>query len=131
MGLRLEMSDVKVSSLVPVDLARGTIDEFLDGLSTYDDGMQQRFEAAKAAGKVLRYVGRITARGEATVGLAELDRRHAFANIALTDNVVRFATSRYNKNALIVQGPGAGPDVTAGGVFADLLRLSAYLGARL
>jgi aspartokinase/homoserine dehydrogenase 1 len=131
MGLRLEMSDVKVSSLVPVDLAKGTIDEFLAGLSAYDAGMQQRFAAARAADKVLRYVGRITARGEATVGLAELDRKHAFANIALTDNVVRFATSRYNKNALIVQGPGAGPDVTAGGVFADLLRLSAYLGARL
>jgi bifunctional aspartokinase / homoserine dehydrogenase 1 len=131
MGLRLEMSDVKVSSLVPVDLARGTIDEFLAGLSAYDAGMQQRFEAARAAGKVLRYVGRITAAGEATVGLAELDRKHAFANIALTDNVVRFATSRYNKNAMIIQGPGAGPDVTAGGVFADLLRLSAYLGARL
>ncbi len=131
MGQRLEMSDVKVSSLVPVDLAKGTIDEFLAGLSAYDAGMQQRFEAARAAGKVLRYVGRITARGEATVGLVELDRKHAFANIALTDNVVRFATSRYNKNAMIIQGPGAGPDVTAGGVFADLLRLSAYLGARL
>jgi aspartokinase/homoserine dehydrogenase 1 len=131
MGLRLEMSDVKVASLVPVDLAKGTIDEFLDGLTAYDAGMQKRFEAAKAAGKVLRYVGRITSKGEATVGLAELDRKHAFANIALTDNVVRFATSRYNKNALIVQGPGAGPEVTAGGVFADLLRLSAYLGARL
>ncbi|MET0291790.1 MAG: bifunctional aspartate kinase/homoserine dehydrogenase I [Steroidobacteraceae bacterium] len=131
MGQRLEMSDVKVSSLVPVDLAKGTIDEFLDGLSAYDAGMHQRFEAARAEGKVLRYVGRITATGEATVGLAELDRKHAFANIALTDNVVRFATSRYNKNAMIIQGPGAGPDVTAGGVFADLLRLSAYLGARL
>jgi aspartokinase/homoserine dehydrogenase 1 len=131
MGLRLEMADVKVSSLVPVDLAKGSIDEFLAGLSTYDAGMQKRYEAANAAGKVLRYVGRITSRGEATVGLAELDRKHAFANIALTDNVVRFATSRYDKNALIVQGPGAGPDVTAGGVFADLLRLSAYLGARL
>jgi aspartokinase/homoserine dehydrogenase 1 len=116
---------------VPVDLAKGSIDDFLDGLSAYDAEMQQRYAAATAAGKVLRYVGRITAKGEATVGLVELDRKHAFANIALTDNVVRFATSRYNKNALIVQGPGAGPEVTAGGVFADLLRLSAYLGARL
>ncbi len=131
MGLRLEMSDVKVASLVPVDLAKGSIDDFLDGLSAYDAEMQQRYAAATAAGKVLRYVGRITAKGEATVGLVELDRKHAFANIALPDNVVRFATSRYNKNALIVQGPGAGPEVTAGGVFADLLRLSAYLGARL
>ena len=76
-------------------------------------------------------MGRITAKGEATVGVAELDARHAFANIALTDNVVRFATARYCNNPLIVQGPGAGPEVTAGGVFADLLRLSAYLGARL
>ena len=131
MGLRLEMSDVQVASLVPGDLANSSIDDCLAGLSTYDAGMQQRCAAAAAAGKVLRYVGRITSTGEATVGLVELDRKHAFANIALTDNVVRFATARYNKNALIVQGPGAGPEVTAGGVFADLLRLSAYLGARL
>ena len=80
---------------------------------------------------MLRFVGRVTAEGEATVGVVELDAKHAFANIALTDNVVRFATARYNKNPLIVQGPGAGPEVTAGGVFADLLRLSAYLGARM
>ena len=58
-------------------------------------------------------------------------RATPFANIALTDNVVRFATRRYCDNPLIVQGPGAGPEVTAGGVFADLLRLAAYLGARL
>ena len=65
------------------------------------------------------------------MGLAELNASHAFANIALTDNVVRFSTARYCDNALVVQGPGAGPAVTAGGVFGDLLRLSAYLGARL
>jgi aspartokinase/homoserine dehydrogenase 1 len=80
---------------------------------------------------VLRYVGRVTAEGRATVGLVELERKHAFANIALTDNVVRYATDRYCNNPLIVQGPGAGPEVTAGGVFADLLRLATYLGARL
>jgi aspartokinase/homoserine dehydrogenase 1 len=131
MGLRLEMSDVKVASLVPRDLAGGSIDDFLNGLTKYDSAMQGRYEAAKKAGKVLRFVGRITSRGEATVGVVELDSKHAFANIALTDNVVRFATSRYCNNPLIVQGPGAGPEVTAGGVFADLLRLSAYLGARL
>ncbi len=93
--------------------------------------MRDRYETAKARGKVLRYVGRLTADGKATVGVVELDQKHAFANIALTDNVVRFATRRYCNNPLIVQGPGAGPEVTAGGVFADLLRLAAYLGARL
>jgi aspartokinase/homoserine dehydrogenase 1 len=131
MGLKLELSDVKVDSLVPSELASGSIEQFLDGLSRYDGAMQQRYEAARKTGKVLRFVGRVTAAGVATVGMVELDAKHPFANIALTDNVVRFATARYNKNPLIVQGPGAGPEVTAGGVFADLLRLSAYLGARL
>ncbi len=131
MGLGLEMSDVKVESLVPGGLETGSSEAFLEQLPRYDGEMQQRYEAAKARGRVLRYVGRVTAAGEATVGLMELDLRHAFANIALTDNVVRYATSRYCDNPLIVQGPGAGPAVTAGGVFADLLRLATFLGARL
>jgi len=131
MGLDLELSDVQVESLVPAGLEQGSIQEFLQQLPKHDGAMKARFEAASAAGKVLRYVGRLTADGKATVGVVELDRKHPFANIALTDNVVRFATSRYNNNPLIVQGPGAGPEVTAGGIFADLLRLSAYLGARL
>jgi bifunctional aspartokinase / homoserine dehydrogenase 1 len=131
MGLALELADVKVESLVPPDLSGASIEEFMSGLPKFDAGMNERLKAAQGRGKVLRYVGRITARGEATVGLIELERSHAFANMALTDNIVRFATGRYNTNALIVQGPGAGPEVTAGGVFADLLRLSAYLGAHI
>jgi aspartokinase/homoserine dehydrogenase 1 len=115
MGLALEVAEVRVESLVPVG----------------DMAMRERLRAARANGRVLRYVGRLTAAGDATVGLVELDARHPFANIALTDNVVRFATRRYCDNPLIVQGPGAGPEVTAGGVFADLLRLAAYLGARV
>jgi bifunctional aspartokinase / homoserine dehydrogenase 1 len=130
-GMDLQFSDVKVESLVPAGLEKGSIDDFLDKLPKYDAHMRDRYETAKSRGKVLRYVGRLTSDGKATVGLVELDAKHAFANIALTDNVVRFATRRYCNNPLIVQGPGAGPEVTAGGVFADLLRLAAYLGARL
>ena len=131
MGLALEMKDVRVESLVPTELAAGSIEEFMAHLPRYDELMHRRLAGARERGKVLRYTGKITAAGEATVGLQELDTRHPFANIALTDNVVRFATRRYCDNPLIVQGPGAGPEVTAGGVFADLLRLAAYLGARL
>ena len=131
MGLPLEMADVQVDSLVPADLVDGGSEEFLVGLSRHDAPMQSRYAAARAHGHVLRYVGAVHADGRATVGLAELDAHHAFANIALTDNVVRYATARYCDNPLIVQGPGAGPAVTAGGVFADLLRLTTYLGARL
>ena len=131
MGLELELSDVRVESLVPAGLERGSIEEFMTRLPRSDAAMRERFEAAREKGRVLRYVGRLGADGQASVGLVEFDTRHAFANIALTDNVVRFATRRYCDNPLIVQGPGAGPEVTAGGVFADLLRLSAYLGAQL
>ena len=131
MGLELELADVKVESLVPAGLETGSIEEFMARLPRFDGHMRERFENARSRGKVLRYVGRITAKGEASVGIIEFDGKHAFANIALTDNVVRFETRWYCDNPLIVQGPGAGPEVTAGGVFSDLLRLAAYLGARM
>ena len=131
MGLPLELKDVRVESLVPAELVSGSIEDFMAQLPRYDAAIAARLAAAHSRGRVLRYTGKLTAAGEATVGLEELDSRHAFANIALTDNIVRFATRRYCDNPLIVQGPGAGPEVTAGGVFADLLRLAAYLGARL
>ena len=131
MGLTLEMSDVEVQGLVPKALENVTVQEFMDRLPQFDAQMSALLNNAKQQQQVLRYVGRIDASGKATVGLTHLDVKHAFANIALTDNVVRFATRRYCDNPLIVQGPGAGPEVTAGGVFSDLLRLSAYLGAHL
>ena len=56
-------------------------------------------------------------------------RTHPFAQLSGTDNIISFTTQRYNKQPLVVRGPGAGPEVTAGGVFGDLLRLAAYLGA--
>ena len=65
------------------------------------------------------------------MGLTSLPGDHAFANIKLTDNVVQFTTRRYAQNPLVVQGPGAGPEVTAAGVFADLLRVATALGAKL
>jgi aspartokinase/homoserine dehydrogenase 1 len=131
MGLRTELAEVKVESLVPSELTRCGIDEFLERLPEFDASMLARLREAAARDHVLRYVGSVDAQGGAEVGLVELPRTHPFANIALTDNIVRFQTARYDKNPLIVQGPGAGPAVTAAGVFADLLRVCAYLGAKL
>jgi aspartokinase/homoserine dehydrogenase 1 len=130
-GLRTEMAEVKVESLVPAALDGCGVDSFLQRLPDFDQAMLQRLQEATGRGNVLRYVGSVDAQGKAEVGLVELPRSHPFANIALTDNIVRFETARYDKNPLIVQGPGAGPDVTAAGVFADLLRVCAYLGAKL
>jgi aspartokinase/homoserine dehydrogenase 1 len=131
MGLTLEVADVQVEGLVPVALTQCSVEEFMARLPESDAAMAEALADARKKNQVLRYVGRIDAAGKATVGLMRLDSKHAFANIALTDNVVRFATRRYCDNPLIVQGPGAGPEVTAAGVFSDLLRLSAYLGAHI
>ena len=100
-------------------------------LGELDAPMLAKLEAARGRNRVLRYVGALdAASNQATVGLVELERSHPFANINLTDNVVRFVTSRYDQNPLVVQGPGAGPAVTAGGVFADLLRVCSYPGRK-
>ena len=131
-GLDLELEDVQLESLVPESLQNCAAATFLDRLPELDAPMLERLHFAQGHGRVLRYVGSLdAAAGTASVGLVELDRSHPFANINLTDNIVRFVTSRYDRNPLVVQGPGAGPAVTAGGVFADLLRVCAYLGAKL
>jgi aspartokinase/homoserine dehydrogenase 1 len=99
-------------------------------------------DAERARGKVLRYVGTIEAgetgeTGDAggvacvSAGLREYPLDHPFANLSRSDNIVSFQTARYNTQPMIVRGRGAGPEVTAAGVFADLLRLASFLGAPL
>jgi aspartokinase/homoserine dehydrogenase 1 len=129
LGLQLELADIEVESLVPEQLNDNSIEEFLDELPKYDAAMLERLEAARESGQVLRYVGSVDRNGKAAVRLQSLPADHSFAHINLTDNIVRFVSGRYSDNPLVVQGPGAGPAVTAAGVFADLLRLSRYLGA--
>ena len=131
MGSSIELADVDVRSLVPESLQAGSADAFLAALPAHDAEMAARQRGAAAAGQVLRFVGRVTRDGQASVGLREYPATHAFGRLQLTDNVVLFRTRRYRENPLVVQGPGAGREVTAAGVFADILRLASYLGAVL
>ena len=127
-GLTLELAQIEVESLAPAALANASVDEFLKRLPDFDAPMAERVVAAKRAGQVLRYVATIDVRaGTAKVGLEAFAPTHPFANISLTDNIVQFVTGRYCDNPLIVRGPGAGPAVTAAGIFADLLRLCSML----
>jgi aspartokinase/homoserine dehydrogenase 1 len=128
-GWPATVETVKLESLVPAGLASIPVADFLARLPELDGGMRARLDAARPG--VLRYVARLDAGGSARVGLSVLPLEHPFAKIRLTDNVVQFTTRRYQDNPLIVQGPGAGPEVTAAGVFADLLRIAATLGARV
>lgn len=130
-GRELSLEDVQVESLVPEALRQSSVEDFMARLAEVDAPFAARLAAARDAGRVLRYVARLDAEGRASVGLVELPEEHAFANLRLTDNIVQFTTRRYCDNPLIVQGPGAGPEVTAAGVFADLLRVAAGRGARL
>lgn len=130
-GRELSLEDVEVESLIPAGLDDVSADEFLERLDASDEAMQQRLDNARAENKVLRYVGSLDRDGGARVALEALPNSHAFAHLKLTDNVVQFTTRRYCDNAMVVQGPGAGPEVTAAGVFSDLLRVAAALGARV
>lgn len=127
LGQDLEIGQFPVQNLIPEDLRDLGVDEFLSQLSRYDDDIDAQFQAARAENKVLRYVATLSEDGTAAVGLQMIPDTHALATINLTDNIVQFVTDRYADNPLVVQGPGAGPEVTAGGVFGDLLRLATWL----
>ena len=127
-GLDLELADLEVESLAPPALAKASVDEFLERLPDFDAAMAERVARVRRERKVLRYVAEVDVRRRAArVSLKEFGPEHPFANISLTDNIVQFVTRRYGVNPLIVRGPGAGPEVTAGGIFADLLRLCRML----
>jgi aspartokinase/homoserine dehydrogenase 1 len=131
MGVEASLDDMSIEGLIPPGLEGGDVNGFLDRLADHDDEMLETVEKARSSGKVLRFVGVIDPVEGCQVSLRSYEADHPFARIKLTDNIVTFQTARYSENPLVVQGPGAGPDVTAGGVFADLLRLANYLGATL
>jgi aspartokinase/homoserine dehydrogenase 1 len=80
--------------------------------------------------KVLRYVGVVDVINQkGSVELRRYKKDHPFAQLSGSDNIIAFTTRRYRFQPLIVRGPGAGAQVTAGGIFSDILRLASYLGA--
>ena len=131
LGLDIGIGDFPVRSLVPDALQDCSIEEFLDRLPEFDGEIDALYRDAAAENKQLRYVATLDASGNAAVGLEAVDEKHPFCNINLTDNIVQFESARYSENPLVIQGPGAGPGVTAGGIFSDLLRLANYLSKGL
>ena len=127
-GLDLELEDVRVESLVPESLRGGSAEDFLRGLPVHDYAMMDLLNRARDRDQVIRYAGVVDPKKGCAVELKNYPRSHVFTRTSGSDNIVAFKTQRYNPQPLIVQGPGAGPAVTAGGVFADLLRLASYLG---
>lgn len=130
-GLKLELSDIPVQSLVPQPLrASASVEEYMQRLPQFDSEMARERQEAEDAGDVLRYVGVVDAVSEeGRVELRRYKKDHPFAQLSGSDNIIAFTTKRYKEQPLIVRGPGAGAQVTAGGIFSDILRLASYLGA--
>ncbi len=129
-GAEVELTDVDVASLVPKALRDVSLDEFLSRISEMDAHLQKLYEEATANNMRLRYVGTYDKEQGCTVALKQFPLDHPFSGTKGTDNIIAFSTARYNDQPLVIQGPGAGPEVTAGGIFADLLRLGSFLGPR-
>lgn len=127
LGYELEYEDVECESLVP-ESCQGemTAAEFLYRLATIDGWYVEEMESAAKVGQVIAYTGELKD-GKAKVGLKRVPLESPVAGLNGTENLVVFTTDRYLDTPLVVKGPGAGGEVTAGGVFADILRIASYL----
>jgi aspartokinase/homoserine dehydrogenase 1 len=120
-GERLEMEDISNKSFMPPSCMEGDVENFYTQMAKEEAHFRKIFDEAKKAGKKLKFVATYE-HGKAAVGLQHIDPQHDFYHLYGKDNVVLFYTNRYPEQPLVVKGAGAGADVTASGVFADIIR---------
>lgn len=122
-GFALRPDEVEVESLVPESLRQLDVESFLSRLEELDEPLAARYAEAKARGGALRFLARLNQRGRARVGLVEVPANHPATRLYGTDNQFALSTTRYNSQPLVIQGPGAGPEVTAQALLGDVLAL--------
>ncbi|WP_426270924.1 homoserine dehydrogenase [Dyella kyungheensis] len=122
-GFALRPDEVEVESLVPESLRSLDVESFLSRLEELDEPLAARFAEAKSRGGALRFLARLNQRGRARVGLVEVPANHPATRLYGTDNHFALSTTRYNTQPLVIQGPGAGPEVTAQALLGDVLAL--------
>jgi aspartokinase/homoserine dehydrogenase 1 len=123
---KLEVEDIVVHSLVPEEARKGlTVEEFLELLKHQDAAYTELLTAAKAKGEKLRFMATLE-EGKAEIGLRSLPASHPFYVLEGSDNMILLTTDRYYDRPMIIRGPGAGAEVTAAGVFADVIRVGNY-----
>ncbi|MEN6619868.1 MAG: bifunctional aspartate kinase/homoserine dehydrogenase I [Rikenellaceae bacterium] len=126
-GYKLEMNDIKLESLIPKEMnLNGSIPEFYNELEKYDSVFEEKRKTAQESGKVLRYIAKYE-NGEAEVSLKSVERAHPFYSLHSNDNIISFKTIYYFERPIVIQGPGAGAEVTSGGIFADIIRIGNFL----
>lgn len=122
-GLPLEAEDVKIENILPEALRTAvSVDDFFDGLEKADDYFEKLRNETAEEGKVLRMIASLEG-GMATIGLKKVPHDSPFAALSGSDNMIVFTTERYKERPLVVRGPGAGAEVTAAGVFAEIVKI--------
>ena len=120
-GEQMEMEDIRNNSFMPESCMTGSVEDFYAAMEKEEAHFKKILDAAKAAGKKLKFVASYD-KGKAAVGLQQVDEQSDFYHLYGKDNVVLFYTDRYPEQPLVVKGAGAGAAVTASGVFADIIR---------
>lgn len=122
-GFQIEREELKVESLIPEPLQNVDSVTFLKKIDDYDDEWTQRCKDAEADGNRLRYTGKFL-NGVIEVGVQEVPITSSLGRLTGTNNLIQVRTRRYNQQPLIIQGPGAGKEVTAAGIIADILSIN-------
>ncbi|MBD0297717.1 MAG: ACT domain-containing protein, partial [Flavisolibacter sp.] len=121
LGENLEMEDITNTSFLPPSCLKGSVADFYEEMEKEEAHFKQLYSEAAGQGKKLKYVATYE-NGKASVGLQHIDPQHDFYHLYGKDNIVLFYTHRYADQPMVVKGAGAGADVTASGVFADIIR---------
>ncbi len=122
-GYKVEQEDVEKSLFIPEELFEGSLDNFWAKLPELDADFEQRRLALEHEGKRWRFVASMEA-GKMSIGLREVDRRHPFYDLEGSNNIILLTTERYHDYPMLIQGYGAGADVTAAGVFANIISIA-------
>jgi aspartokinase/homoserine dehydrogenase 1 len=126
LGVDMELEDIKVENLVPEHLREVDVVHFMQQLPEADEKYEALKKAAESAGQVLRYMA-VIENGKVEIVLKPVGINHPFYHLSGSDNMIVFTSARYKNNPLVVKGPGAGAEVTAAGVFAEIITIGNYM----
>lgn len=122
-GYALELEDVKVHSFLPDRCFEGTLDDFWQQLQHMDEAFESERRKVAAEGKQWRFVA-VFSDGKAEVQMMAVDQSHPSYYLEGSNNIILITTERYKKDPMVIKGYGAGADVTAAGVFGDIIRVA-------
>ena len=122
-GYKVEQEDVKRNLFIPESYFEGSLDDFWRNIQGLDARFEEKRQQLEAEDKRFRFVAKME-NGACEVGLQEVDAHHPFYELEGSNNIIMISTERYHEYPMIIKGYGAGADVTAAGVFADIISIA-------